>query len=384
VPAPTNRAYLLTPPGSAAIAVVRACGPGVAAFLADYFAGKPGAGRASHGGLRDGDFNDGDRVIDDPVVVLVRPDAADLNLHGGPWVVRSTLNLLARCGFDVVPQLPMPLPDDVLDVIAEPPAEAIERDVLAHLPLARTEAAVRALLAQPAAWAAFAASCPPAADTAAVLADRMLERMLAPARVAVVGGANVGKSTLANRLFGQDRSITADLPGTTRDWVGELADLDGVAVLLVDTPGLRATEDPIEQAAIAGSRAQVAAADVVVVVFDAGRPMDDEQRAPLAAFSGALVVVNKVDQPAAWDRSATPEFAGQEVVTVVATTGDGVADLRRAILRRLGCAGVADLRRPRCWTDGQRDWLRRWRPVLGGPPGTLGHVLPTPRGRGRE
>ena len=56
--------------------------------------------------------------------------------------------------------------------------------------------------------------------------------------VAIVGPPNVGKSTLANRLFGQARSITADQPGTTRDWVGGVADIVGLAVTLVDTPGV--------------------------------------------------------------------------------------------------------------------------------------------------
>jgi tRNA modification GTPase len=387
-----NRAYLLTPPGSAAIAVVRARGPGVPAFLAAHFTGKPRLGRASHGDLRDGD-----RVIDDPVVVLVRPDAADLNLHGGPWVVQSTFGLLARAGFNVTLALPVPLPDDALDAEQDldedgrvpsrgpnlvlagarhtpaavrpgPPAPSIramvDRDVLAHLPLARTELAVRGLLAQPTAWVAFLASTPSQADLTAVRADRTMDRLLFPAKVAIVGAANVGKSTLANRLFGRDRSITADLPGTTRDWVGELADLGGVAVTLVDTPGLRATDDPIEQAAIAGSRTVVASADAVVVVLDAARPLDDEQRAPLATFVDAVVVVNKVDQAGLWDLAdtatgvaAASTQVGREVVRVVATTGVGVADLQRAVLRRLGCGDAADTRRPRCWTEQQRAML---------------------------
>ena len=103
-----------------------------------------------------------------------------------------------------------------------------------------------------------------AADLPAILADRSLWWLLHPPRVAIVGRPNVGKSTLANQLFARERSITADLPGTTRDWVGELADVNGLAVMLVDTPGLRDAADPIERAAIAGARGQIAAADLVV------------------------------------------------------------------------------------------------------------------------
>lgn len=343
--APThpNRAFLLTAPGTTAIAVVRLVGPLVGPFLRARFARPARLGRAVHADLRDGD-----RVVDDPVVALVRDDCADVSLHGGPWVVRSALDLMARAGFDVGPAPDDPLPPDAVDADADDP---VGREVLQFLPLARTELGVRALLAQPAAWADMMRSGPTPAEAAAALADRAMDRLLRPAGVAIVGAANVGKSTLANQLFGRERSITADLPGTTRDWVGELADLDGVPILLVDTPGLRATDDPIEQAAVVRARPLVAAADVVVVVVDAARPLDAEQRGPLVSYPGAVVVANKTDRPAAWDAGA--RLGGREVVRVVATAGRGVDELRRAILRRIGCEAFEAVR-PMCWTERQR------------------------------
>ena len=386
---PSGRAVVLTPPGSAAIAVIRVVGPGVPAFLARHFTKKPHLGRAVHGDLREGD-----RVIDDPVVVLVRDDAADLNLHGGPWVLTATLDLLARNGFEVAagPSADGPLPDEAVD---PPPAgtgnvgdgtgataaadDPIWREVLAYLPLARTELAVRALLAQPAAWAGLLATRPSAEQARRMLADRTMDRLLSPPRVAIVGPANVGKSTLANQLFGRERSITADLPGTTRDWVGEVADVGGVAVMLVDTPGLRPTDDPIERAAIERSRGQVESADVVAVVLDAARAMDAEQRAAVDEHPAAVVVANKVDRPAAWDAAA--ELAGREVVRVVATTGEGVADLQAAVLRRLGCADL-DPAKPRCWTERQRGELKEWAGVQEDVLGP-GRAPPSPAERGR-
>jgi tRNA modification GTPase len=345
---PENHALLLTAPGPAAIAVVRAAGPGVPAFLAACFSRRPSPDRPVHGELRDGD-----RVIDDPVVALAADGSfADLSLHGGPWVVRATLELLARHGFSATARPPVPLPHAAVDA-----ADEIEREVLAHLPRARTELGVRSLLAQPAAWRRLVGSPPTSAEAGAMLADVAMRRLLDPPRVAVVGAANVGKSTLANRLFGQDRSVTADLPGTTRDWVGELADLGGVAVTLVDTPGLRATNDPIEQAAIARARPQVQSADAVVVVVDAARPLDAEQSAVLRDHPTALVAVNKVDRLPAWD--AATSLAGRDVVRVVATTGEGVPELQSAILRRLGCDRV-EVDRPRWWTERQRGLLEAW------------------------
>src|SRR4051812_12407047 len=92
-----SRAIPLTPSGAAAIAVVRIVGPRVAAFLEARFSRPAKAGRAVHGELRD----DAGGVLDDPVVAVLDFDAtvADLNLHGGPWVVTSVLELLRREGF---------------------------------------------------------------------------------------------------------------------------------------------------------------------------------------------------------------------------------------------------------------------------------------------
>jgi tRNA modification GTPase len=186
----------------------------------------------------------------------------------------------------------------------------------------------------------------------AVLADRSLWWLLHTPRVAIVGAPNVGKSTLANCLFAHERVITADLPGTTRDWVGEIANLDGLAVMLVDTPGIRRTDDAIESEAIARSGEQVRSADLVVVVADATRPLAGEQADVLEAWPDALRVVNKTDAPAAaWDLSLVGG------VRTVGTTGGGVDDLRRAIRARFGVVPGMDERWPRWWTPRQKQVL---------------------------
>lgn len=334
-----NRAVLLTAPGAAAIAVVRIVGPGVRPFLATHFSRPPKPGRCVHGLL-----SDSDNVLDDPVVVLIDDRTADVNIHGGPWVVRSVLDLLARDGFSVLPSGSGPLPPEALDAAGE-----IEREVEAYLPLARTELALRTLLAQPAAWEKFLADPNPDAARL-VLNDLGLYRLLHPPRVAIVGPANVGKSTLANQLFAQERSIVADLPGTTRDWVGELANVNGLAVTLVDTPGLRETTDPIEQTAIERSAAQVATADLVLVVLDATRPLTGEQADVLSRHPGAIVIVNKVDRPTA---AGMADIKG---LHTVASTGQGVDRLRTQICRRFACDAL-DPSVPRWWTPRQREWL---------------------------
>ena len=359
-----NRAYLLTPPGVGAIAVVRLIGPNVGPFLQNHFSRPVPQGRCVHG-----DLTDGGQVLDDPVIVTFNEDrAADISLHGGEWVVQSVLALATKEGFEVTDSTPNQMP---ISLDAADGANILEREVSASMPLARTDLGVRVLTHQPGAWEEFIRRATPGpaegahlarwmqkaeaikGEIAAILADKGLWWLLNPPRVAIIGAPNVGKSTLANRLFAQERVITADLPGTTRDWVGEIANLDGLAVMLVDTPGIRQTDDKIESEAIARSGEQIQAADLVVVVLDATRPLEGEQANVLDAWPDALRVVNKTDTPSpAWDLA---RIGG---VRTVGTTGQGIDDLRKSIRSRFGIVAGMDENWPRWWTPRQQKVLQ--------------------------
>lgn len=328
-----KRAIQMTPAGSGAIAVVRLTGDGVPEFLNAHFSRQARIGRCVHG-----DIVDAGRVLDDAVVVL-GDGWADLNLHGGSWVVKSVLELARVAGFEIGERVEMPLPVEAVEGETE-----IERQVMAAVPLAATEWGLRVLLGQIKAWKE--AKGYTAAERAEMVADEELWWLLHPPRVAIAGAANVGKSTLANQLFAQERSITADLPGTTRDWVGEMANIDGLAVTLVDTPGIRQTTDPIEQAAIERAGGVLAKADLVVLVLDASRSLDD-QKALMQRFEGAVRVINKVDLPKAWQG---------EGIHICAKSGGGVDELRAVIKERFGFGKRAG--KAKWWTREQREHLR--------------------------
>jgi tRNA modification GTPase len=179
-----------------------------------------------------------------------------------------------------------------------------------------------------------------------MLADRSLSWLLHPPRIAIIGVPNAGKSTLANRQFGQQRSIVADLPGTTRDYVEDFANLGGLPVQLVDTPGLRVAGGELESAAIAASAEQIALADLRILLLDPTQARARQQE--LADYyPDALKVSGKADLGSVW-----------EGIALSATTGAGIGELEAEIRRRFGCA-VLPHARPCVWTQRQRELLMR-------------------------
>lgn len=149
------------------------------------------------------------------------------------------------------------------------------------------------------------------------------------ASVAIAGVANVGKSSLLNRLLGEERAIVTEIPGTTRDYLSGEISLSGVPVRLVDTAGLRPTEDPVEREGVRRSREIVAESDLVLFLLDAGRPAHagDEGAYREVARRPHLLLRNKCDLPPAesGERFAGPGRVG--IVSLSAKTGEGIDDL---------------------------------------------------------
>ena len=146
--------------------------------------------------------------------------------------------------------------------------------------------------------------------------------------LAIVGRPNVGKSSLFNRLIERDRAIVTATPGTTRDLVTERVSLNGIPVELIDTAGLRDTNDEAESIGIAKSREAMAEADVVLLVLDATEPIHDESKATIATLAGRpfLIVINKKDL------ASTSATYPHPTLETSALTGTGIPELRNAIL----------------------------------------------------
>ena len=116
---------------------------------------------------------------------------------------------------------------------------------------------------------------------------------------AIVGKTNVGKSSLLNVLLREERAIVTPVPGTTRDVIEEVLSIQGIPVRLMDTAGLRKTEDSVEQEGVRRTKERVADSDLVILVLDGSRPLDEDDIRIFEEVEGKkkVVVVNKNDLP---------------------------------------------------------------------------------------
>jgi tRNA modification GTPase len=157
------------------------------------------------------------------------------------------------------------------------------------------------------------------------------------ARVAIVGRPNVGKSSLLNALLGEERAITTDIPGTTRDTLEESLIVGGVPIVILDTAGLRESADVVEQIGVERTRRAAERADLILFVYDLTAPDWDADRALLESLptrTPKLLVGNKVDAAASERATLRPKRL-PDTVLISALTGAGLDALQEAILTAL-------------------------------------------------
>jgi tRNA modification GTPase len=288
---------VLTPAGRGAIATVVVEGPRAEEIVLSRFV--PGSRRWSDGPtmrIRLGRWSGS--TGEEVVVCKTSERRFEIHCHGGAAAAKSITSGLAESGCATL---------DWPDWLARESSNSIVAEALADLALAGGERTALILLdqAQGALSRALrqiagqveAGEIEGASAAAAELRGRAAlgRRLTRPWRVVLTGRVNVGKSSLINSLAGYERSIVNAAPGTTRDVVTVAAAIDGWPVELSDTAGLRNSDDAIEQAGVALAARRAAAADLVVLVFDASAPWTSDDDALVAAFPEAIVVHNKID-----------------------------------------------------------------------------------------
>ncbi len=146
---------------------------------------------------------------------------------------------------------------------------------------------------------------------------------------AIVGRPNVGKSSLLNALLKQSRSIVTEVPGTTRDVIEEYLNISGVPLKILDTAGIRHSQDVVEQEGVRRSLAAIESADMVLVVLDGSQSLSAEDNRVLEKVKGknSIAIINKSDLP----RRTEPIDWPEKQIALSCRTGEGLDDLRRMI-----------------------------------------------------
>jgi tRNA modification GTPase len=360
-----------TPPGIGGIAVVRVSGPRTFAILDRVVRGFRPSRQRDHTVRLGRAVTEGGAELDEIIIAAFRAprsytgeDVAEVSCHGGDYIPGELVELLCRQGCRHAEpgefsrravlngRLSLSRAEATIDLINARTPEA-HRAALARYngSLARRTRALLDKLDEARAAAEHHlglddAETPGPRGQAQrmrtllgrvehLLVDARRSRFLHDgARVAIVGRTNVGKSTLFNRLVGDDRAVVAAAPGTTRDRVEAVVAFGSVPVMLTDTCGITtSTGGEIARQTAASTEIAIAAADLVLAVFDGSRPARMADRRVLNRLGGRPVVnvVNKTDAVQRFDANL---LNGNPRVALSALTGANVGRLRRLLAGR--------------------------------------------------
>lgn len=153
-------------------------------------------------------------------------------------------------------------------------------------------------------------------------------------KTVIVGKPNVGKSSLLNAILGENRAIVTDIPGTTRDVIEEFVNIKGIPLKIVDTAGIRETEDVVERIGVEKSREFFSAADLSIVVLDSSRSLDPEDIEILESVqpNKTIVLLNKTDLDRVIDLDKIKEYIAEEnVIEISALQHEGIEKIHDKI-----------------------------------------------------
>lgn len=157
------------------------------------------------------------------------------------------------------------------------------------------------------------------ADTGKILREGL--------QTAILGKPNVGKSSLMNSILGENRAIVTDIPGTTRDIIEEFVNIKGIALKIVDTAGIRDTDDVVEKIGVEKSRKHLKSSDLTLVVLDNSRKIDQEDIDILESVdrSKTLVILNKIDLESKLDLDIVKKYVDEiNIINISALKNEGL------------------------------------------------------------
>jgi len=374
-------AAIATPPGQGALAVVRVSGPGAVELTARVFRGRRDLATVpSHTILHGYLLGNAGAVVDEVLAGVMRAphsytgeDTVELSCHGGHAAAQSALEALCEAG-----ARPADPGEFTKRAFLNGKMDLSQAEAVAAVISSRSKRALRASVrllrgglsgpveslreAVVGAVAEIEARLDFEDDLGRFDPDRMkltlakerielesilkrcaLGRLVSQgAMVALAGRRNVGKSSIFNRIVGSDRSIVSARPGTTRDYVEEEVEWEGVRYTLVDGAGFFGDEDPLEREAEGRARGVLERSDAVLLVVDVSSRLsaDDERLAGLLEGKKVVVLANKADLGSAWKPNGRQTiFRGWEMIATSAVTGLGLDSVLPSVHRLLAGEG---------------------------------------------
>ncbi len=357
---------LATASGVGAIGVIRVSGEGTFEVVNQIFKGKDLRKVETHT-LHFGTIRDGETIVDEVLVAVfkspksfTKEDTVEISCHGSDYIIRQILKLLVRSGARLAGpgeftqraflngQFDLVQAEAVADLIAADSA-ASHRTALNQLRggFSKKLTSLREELIHFASMVELELDF---GEEDVEFANRddlkrliiSLQTAIAPliesfdfgnalkegVPVAIIGAPNVGKSTLLNALLNEEKAIVTAIAGTTRDVIEDVLYINGIKFRIIDTAGIRETEDIVESIGIERSKQTIEKADIVLALFDSQQTLS--QIAPLAEDAKTIWVQNKTDLGAAF-----VEVKNDSLVRISAQKKEGIEELKKAITQRV-------------------------------------------------
>ena len=370
--------------GRSAIGMIRVSGPEAVPVCDGIFKGKKRIKDMDSFTAAFGRIMDGDTILDEAVVLVMKAphtytteDTVEIDLHGGTYVVRKVMDLLIRKGVRTAEpgeftkrafmggRIDMTEAEAVMDVINAESDMALSASVNQLTGRLRDEirdlrekilyntAYIESALDDPENYSLdgfdenLNATVEEVLSRIDVLIDSSDEGRIIKEgiRTAIVGRPNAGKSSILNLLLGENRAIVTDVEGTTRDTLEEYAEIDGIVLKLIDTAGIRETEDTVEKIGVEKARSSIDEGALVLLVIDGseGLTENDREIIQLLGDKKVIVLINKSDKQQIISDEDIIKMVGEtldishvskadvDVLQISAKTAEGLAQLKEKI-----------------------------------------------------
>ena len=340
----TTIAAISTAMSASGIGIVRMSGPEAMDIISRIYRSKKGKKKikevSSHT-IHYGYIYDGDEVVDEVLVMVMKAprtytgeDTVEIDCHGGVYAMKKVLETVLKNGGQIAEpgeftkraflngRLDLSQAEAVMDVIQAKSSVALKSSVeQLKGSVLRAVKEIRSTLLYQIAYIESA------------LDDPEHISLQEGVKTVILGKPNAGKSSLLNFLVGEDRAIVTDIAGTTRDTLEEYISLHGISLRIIDTAGIRETEDIVEKIGVGKAKKTAEDADLILYVVDSSLPLDENDREIMGILSGrkSIVIYNKTDLSPVVDITELKEKTGSPVIPVSVVEETGITELEETI-----------------------------------------------------